>query len=123
MSDLSGTIERLGDFQSYTVTRYKVRGMTDGKLDAARVETTLTIKAEIQPASYKDLLRLDEGLRTSEVIVIFTKTQLMVLGEDAQKNETKPPDTIVYKNKTYQIERCEDWERQGNYWEALARKV
>lgn len=122
MSDFSDTIERLGDFAEYTATRYKVRGTTDGKVDPLRVESTFPFLACVQPASGKDLQRLDEGMRTSEVIVLWTKTKLLVLGKTADK-ETKPPDTLVYENDTYQVEACDNWGALGNYYEALARKV
>lgn len=123
MSDFSDTIERLGDFATYTVTRYKTRGTTEGKIDPLRIESTLTITACVQPASGRDLQRLEEGFRTGEVIVLWAKTKLYPLGVDAQSKETKPPDTLVYENDTYQVEACDNWGHLGNYYEALARKV
>lgn len=117
MSDMSDTIERLGDGATYTVTRYKARGTTDGEADKLRIETTLTITAAIQPASGRDLLRLEEGLRLSEVIVIWASTALRVL------DGPKPPDTLVYQDETYQLEAIERWQEAGNFYEALARRV
>lgn len=116
-TDFSDTIERLGDFQTYAVTRYKSRGTDDGEAEQLRVESTLTITAAIQPASGRDLLRLDEGFRLSEVVVLWTTTLLRVLSGD------KPPDTLVYEEETYQVEACDRWREAGNYYEALARRV
>lgn len=121
MRDMSGTIRRLGGNLSYTVTRYKARGTTDGEVDPLRVDSTFDIKASIQPASGNDLQRLPEGMRTSDVVVIFTSTLLRVLGQDAA--DQLPPDTIVYNGSTYQIETVQDWIKDANYCEALARKV
>lgn len=118
-TDFSDTIERLGDFQEYVVTRYKTRGTTNGKADPLRIDTTITITAAIQPASGRDLARLGEGFRLSEVVVIWTATMLRVLDEDTGK----PPDTIVYEDEIYQVESCDRWHIAGNYYEALARRV
>lgn len=117
MSDMSDTIERLGNFNEYTVTRYKARSTTDGEADPLRVETTITIVAAIQPASGRDLLRLEEGQRLSEVIVLWTKTPLY------SHRQGYPPDTLVYKGEVYQIESIERWDDMGNFYEALARLV
>lgn len=123
MRDLSSTIGRLGNWQQYPVTRYKTQGTTDGNIDPIRPDgDPIIITAAIQPATGKDLQRLPEGFRTSEVIVIWTSTQLRALGTTAQ-GETNPPDTILYDGDTYQIEACDKWAMMGNYYEALARKV
>ena len=123
MTDMSDTIERLGDWSEFVVTRYKARGTTDGEVDPLRIEETPTIVASIQPASGRDLQRLPEGLRSSEVIVIWTKTLLKVLGSTNSAGATQPADTLVYEGETYQVERCERWVQAGNFYEALARKV
>lgn len=123
MSDLSDTIERLGDWQEYTVTRYKTQGTTEGFVDPLRVDSTLTIKAAIQPATGRDLQRLPEGLRTSEVIAVWTQTMLRVLGTIQSTGESQPPDTILYESESYQIETCDRWVQAGNYYKALARRL
>lgn len=119
MSDMSDTIERLGDYREYTVTRY-AQGQTfvDGKLETP-ASAPLSIVALIQPASGRDLQRWPEGLRSSQVIVIWTKTELRTVDEDAEQL----PDQISYRDTLFQIEKCEPWEETGGFFEALARKV
>ncbi len=123
MSDMSDTIERLGDWQEYTVTRYQEQGTTDGIADPVVVDSTFPIVASIQPATGKDLQRLPEGLRTSEVLAVWTKTFLRVLGTVQVSGNRQPPDTLVYESETYQIETCDRWVQAGNYFKVLARKV
>lgn len=119
MSDFSDTIERLGDHREYVVTRFAAgQTFTDGVLNPP-ASAPLPIVAMIQPASGRDLQRLTEGLRSSQVIVIWTKTELLTVDEDAQQL----PDQITYLGKLFQVERCEPWAETGGFFEVLARKV
>lgn len=119
MSDMSDTIERLGDYREYTVTRYTVgQAFTAGNLNVP-ASTPLPIVAMIQPASGRDLQLLDEGLRSSQVIVVFTKTELLTANEAIQQL----PDKISYRSQLFQVERVEPWEETGGFFECLARKV
>ncbi len=116
MSDFSSTIARFSS--PYTVTRFAAQSFTNGILQA-NSGTPLPIDAMIAPANGRDLERLPEGTRVSDVIQVFTVTELVCLDEVAKK----PADTIAYKGKVYQVEHEDDWEVLGNYHKYVARKV
>lgn len=119
MTDMSDTIERLGDFREYTVTRFDKAGVTGGKPNPKKVLSEFLIKASVQPASGRDLQRLPEGMRDSQTIAIWTKDELFVADEATQQY----PDEVIYRGKRFQVEVCEPWEEAGNFFEALARKI
>jgi hypothetical protein len=116
---MTSTIKRLSAYAQYTVYRYpSAQSFTDGKRDA-QTPTELTIYAMIQPASGRDLLRLPEGLRSGEVIAIWTETELRLENEAEQLR----PDEVGYKGQSYQVESIENWSDAGNYYKALARRI
>jgi hypothetical protein len=114
--DLSGTVLDLAS-GSYTVTR-TVPGTTgtDGRFEPGS-STPVTVTASVQPLSGRDLLRLPEGLRTKELIKIYSPTQLYVQGAG------QDPDVISVRGVSYQIETAEQWGDDGSYWKMVARKV
>lgn len=116
MSDFSSTIGRF--VLSYSMTRFGAQSFTDGKRNA-NPGTTSALSAAIFPAAGRDLQRLAEGTRASDVIQVFTTTTLICLDEVPGQ----PADHVHYKGKTYQVEHEDDWGDQGNFKKYIARKV
>jgi hypothetical protein len=115
MPDLSGTIGRLKT-GTYTVTRRTPAASTLGRAQAPST-ATISVDACIQPASGRQLQRLPDGMRESEVIVIFSVTELKT------KTTAVLPDLIAYKSGSYEVQSVKPFDDSGNYFESLAVKV
>lgn len=119
LTDLSGTVARLSGGTTLTVTR-RAAPTTDGRgRVVAGAASTFAIAASVQPVSGRDLLRLPEGLRTRELVAVFTSGALRT-NDDATR---APPDTFAWQGATYQVEKLEDWGPVGGYVKAIAAKV
>lgn len=114
LSDIPGQDLMTG---TYTVTRSAAGAYgTDGRFVAGST-STFSITASVQPLDGRDLLRLPEGLRTSEVLKIYTKTRLFVQGAG------QDPDSVAIDGVPHQIEMVETWGPAGNFYKAYARAV
>ncbi len=114
--DLSSVLESFAT-GSYTVTRQSPSSYgADGRLVAA-TPSYFEIRASVQPVSGRDLQRLPEGLRTSEIIAVFTATELRTQGP------SQDPDLIEIDGDTYEVQKVERWATLGAYYRALALKV
>jgi hypothetical protein len=102
---------------TYTVTRPGAGTWTNGVF-VEGTASTFQIQASVQPASARDLLRLPEGERTSDVIAIYTPTELRA---SSQPDRTLS-DRITYRGALYELEHVEFWE-SGGFWKCLARKI
>ena len=63
-------------------------------------ETPITIQASVQPLSDTDLINLPAGRRASDVVKLYTITDLFTtedMGQDQQ------PDKLVWRGTTYEI--------------------
>lgn len=118
MSDFSDTIARLSTNPTgvYAVRRKQKGGYIDG-VAIESLPTALAIVASIQPADGKALQRLPDGLRTREVVTVWTSTPLLT------ETDTYAPDQVEYKGAWYQIEHVRDFSDSGNFFEATAVKV
>lgn len=110
--DLSGLINRFAT-GTYVVTR---RGATttgsDGRgTDAA--SSTFSVQACVQPLSGRELQRLTQGLRASEVRKLYTTSVLKAI--DA-------PDVVTIDGADWQVEDDEDYSA-GGYYKYTVRKV
>lgn len=81
--------------------------------------TSSTLSAAVQPAGPRDLLKLPEGERTEEAIVLFTQ-QALIASEVPGQLES---DRIVYAGRTYRVRAVEDWTAQAQYAYAIATRV
>jgi hypothetical protein len=116
MSDFSDTIARFATGR-YTVTRTPARTYGgDGLVDPASPKT-LTIEASVQPLRGRELERLPEGLRSSEVMQVFTTTELKT------QSTSHEPDVIAIDGESWQVEIVERWKDLGNFYRAVVRKV
>jgi hypothetical protein len=102
---------------TYTVTRTALDTYgSDGRL-VAGATSTFTITASVQPANGRDLQLLAEGMRTREVVAIFTPTALKTLSSATQ------PDQVTIGSDTFQIQSVADWSATGGYCRAVAVKM
>lgn len=66
-------------------------------------DATITIRASVQPASWKDIQSLPEGIRSIDTIAIYTDADLQVSeGENVG-------DLFKLKDKTFQIVKKATW--------------
>lgn len=115
VSDLADVVDAFSD--DYTVTRTGVAAYDVHGDPVAGSSSTFSIRACVQPVSGRDLQRVPEGLRTQELIALFTPTELRT------KTGTNEPDTVAVNGVTYQVQQVERWAELGNYWRAIAMKV
>lgn len=113
---LAGAIVRLRS-GSYSVTRTTARTYTLGKLNSAST-SSLTIVASIQPTSGRELQDMPEGMRTDELVTIYTSTALQT------KTSTAEPDKVAIGSDSYEVVRVQPWIAFGEtHYRAFARKV
>lgn len=74
--------------------------------DAAPVVTV----GSVQPASNKQLQRLPEALRSSDVRAFYIKARILNDGS------TTYPDIIVFNSRRFQVQSIEDWQNFGQGW-------
>ncbi len=80
-------------------------------------QSFFTISASVQPLEGRDLLRLPDGLRTHELLKVYSPTQLFVQGAG------QDPDQITLQGVQFQVETSEQWGDDGNYWKMIVKKV
>ena len=114
---IGDTVTRLGTGR-YAVTRPGVTTYVNGR-PAQGMAATFSIDAHVQPASGRELLRLPEGERSGEHILIFTT--ILLRTTDAATGRSA--DRITYQNRTYEIEAVEDWNTIGGFYQSLGRKI
>lgn len=113
--NLSGVIESFAS--TYTVTRQSASAYgDDGVLDAPTT-STVTIRACVQPVTGRELQRLPEGLRTRELLSVWTATQLFTQGAG------QDPDLLDIDGDTWEVQTVERWDTLGAYWKVVVAKV
>lgn len=113
--DLSGCLDSFNT-GTYTVTRYGVASYgSDGRLDAPS-SAPLSVPAVVIPLSGRELQRLPEGLRTSELLQVFSSVALKTQGPG------QAPDSIAIDGDAYQVQHVEPWSTLGNYYRAIVAK-
>jgi hypothetical protein len=105
--DLAGLVESFAT-GTYTVTRNPTAPFVRGVAQPS-TQQTFAIRASVQPASGKDLLRLPEGRRSNETRVIYTTTKLFVgdAGDDYE------PDTVSIDGADWEVQHVETWVQAG----------
>jgi hypothetical protein len=99
-----GLIDKFG--ANYTVTRFLPGTYTKGKWVGGGTSSTFTVVASVQPLKAFEAMAQPEGFRSREMIRIYTKTALQATRED----QAVRGDQIVYKGRTYEIMRVEQWD-------------
>ena len=117
--DLSGIVDSLGiagnvEFERATGSITWTNG---DPIDPGY--NVISMRAIVQPATPRELMRLPEGDRTRETMLVHTKSQLVT----TTVKDKKLADRMRYDSRTWEIVRCEDWSRQGNFWRSFAQKI
>lgn len=114
---LLDTIADLGS--TYTVTRRGAPTSVKGIMTAAPTTTTLSITASVQPVSGRDQQNLPDAMRTRELRVVFTATEIMPV------RPGYVADVVTYGGEPWEVLRSEKWEAFGDtFWRAyIARKA
>lgn len=99
----------------FTLTRTTVTVDDTGRTATTAAESTLT--GAILPATDRQLERLSEGDRSSEVVAVYTQTPLTA-GTDELA-----PDEIIWRGTTYRVQQIQDWLTVGGFCVALAASV
>jgi hypothetical protein len=106
--------------QNVTVTRaaasaYDVNGRVS--LGSA---SSFSIQAAVQPATGRDLMRLPEAFRVSDVQAVWSPVPLRTFDQPS----ATPADVLTLANGAiYQVEHVEDWSGNGTYFKVLARRI
>lgn len=99
---------------TYTVTRRAASTYSNG-VRVAGSTSTLSITASVQPVTGRELERLPEGMRTTEVVKLYTTTALRTA-------DSGDPDHISIDGETYEVQLVERWTAKG-YYKIMALKV
>jgi hypothetical protein len=89
---------------TYTVTR-KARGVTTRGRVADGTTTTVSVVGSVSPANPTDLLRLPEGRRTTDTLLLFTATQLYPGGQGA----TYEADRVSILSESWEVNIADSW--------------
>lgn len=114
MTSFADAIE---DFSNtYTVTRRAAGTWVKGK-HLPGSPSTFEIRASVQPMSGEELLRLPEGMQTSEVRRLFTATKLVARAGNAV------PDEVAIDDDRWEVQLVESWHSLGGFYSVVVRRV
>jgi hypothetical protein len=121
VAEMSDAIDLIGTV-TYTVTRKAAPSLVKGKR-VAGTTSALTIEALVHPVAGRELQRLPEGLRSREVISIFSKTELRTVQVVAGAETACEADSIRYQGRDYEIQVVEPWDETGGFFRYYASKL
>lgn len=90
---------------------------THGRRVKAAAAAPFTLAASVQPAGGRQVLRLPEGLRSTETIALWTSTELRGALEEGATG-----DRLTWQGTVYEVQVVKPW-RQAGYFEAIATRV
>ena len=102
----------------YTVTRSSTTTVVNGRR-AAPATSTFEIVASIQPATGRDMKRLPEGIRTTEIMTVFTSTELF----QALPESAREADRVAIDGGSFEMQVVERWAALGNYWRCVVARI
>lgn len=115
--DLSSVVLSL---QSHTLTvKRAVAGTYAAGRYSAGAPATLSVSANVQPASAEDLALLPEGERTTDTIVVYTIAEL----QPTSQANGELGDLVNYQGRDYRVRHVEAWAPNGAYWRSVASRV
>jgi hypothetical protein len=110
--DLGKTINRIA--QDVTVSRKGQGTYVKGRFSEAAA-TTFVIQASVQTISGRERMLLPEGIRTREVLKLYTATPI----QTASVQGATMADTITYNGSVYEAVISENWLADGNYFKVI----
>jgi hypothetical protein len=106
--DVSDVVDSIEFTQAVTVNRVAPGSYVDGLwVDGANSATA--ISAAVQPLSDRDRQALPEGIRTMELLKLYTTFQLRTADEKAGLSA----DDIVFQGDTYKVVALTNWTSNG----------
>lgn len=105
------TIERFST-GTYTVRRAPPATFVSGRR-AIGSSYEIQVVASVQPLTGRELMRLPEGERTRERMVVFTADALHTQSDDHAGDE------IIIDGDVWEVERVENWSTLGGYWRSF----
>jgi hypothetical protein len=115
LRNLAATVARFAT-GTYDVTRADGPGSHVDGVFVPGSTSTVTIRASVQPVSGRELERLPEGLRTRELLSLFTLDALLVEAPDVR------PDIVTIRGETWQVQNVERFAELGNYYHVIVSK-
>jgi hypothetical protein len=92
---------------TYTVKRRAAGTYTQGRYTAG-AQTTLSIVADVQPVTGRELRDLPEGQRGDETKLVITETELRV------RQPSSESDLVTIGGEDYRVVKVERWESFGD---------
>lgn len=109
--NLSSTIARLAS-DTITVHRKAASTLVNGIATEGGDASTFTALASVQPAAGRDLLRLDEGERTREVLAIWTAAALQTA---SQSGHTAADVIDIPGRGSFEVQHVDNWSASGAF--------
>lgn len=101
----------------YAVTRQKAPTIVNGRPVADPAPVVLQIQGCLQPASRVDLMRLEEGRRTTDMRAFYSPIQLQI------QSDANASDQVTVGGDVFEVSECEPWGdvagMGSNYWRAV----
>lgn len=113
--DFTDVLNDPEEVTSYTLARITLT--VDDTGEASRSVAESAVSGVILPATDRQLERMPEGDRGSEVVAVYTET-LLTAGTSALA-----PDEITWNGRTYRVRQVQDWMAVAGYCMALAVSV
>ena len=107
----------MGFHKAQTIIKRGPGGYVDGEWQDGS-DAVMTIQGSVQPVRGQELMALPEGLRSLEVVKMYTDTELITLDENQR------PDRLVWRGKTIELGTKESWQSDViNHFKYYATKV
>ena len=112
--DVSGCIEKVSAGEVRRV-RHQPGTYVKGRWQEG-AETEIAIKASVQPVTGKELQMLPQTFMSRATIKVYSVDELFQGSREAGQS----PDSIIWRDKRYEVNVVEDWSEQGGYYKAFA---
>lgn len=108
---------------SLTVTRRLQVAPVSGRAQAPTT-STLSIVAQFQPTSGRDLQRMGDGRITGDLWTVWTKTRLYIGSAETGTEGGYLPDLVTIGDKQHEVEHLGHWSAFGaQHYKAICRAV
>lgn len=116
--DMTDAIAAVSDGRTYTLRRRGPATLAAGMRVAGVAVLSPIRNASMQPVNGRDLARLPEGMRTTELRVFFSPLELKTAGK------AQEPDVVIEPDgEEWEVQSVQAWVTLGAYWRAVVAKV